>query len=153
MTEIRNALAAFWGGFVDRGGIPPANRPVPAWQEDYVPHESANIWPRITYPIIRPDALGSTIISASVWNREPLGVVHRGMFALVDDILRQAAEKIPPGGVLLQWDEERDYIGQIITFGGALWLQRSNPFTDYLADPDDPLITRGIIRVIISIAQ
>jgi hypothetical protein len=56
---------------------------------------------------------------------------------LVDDVLRQVGERIPEGGVTLDCGED-----------GGLWLMRSNPFIQYLDEPDDPAIVRGIIRVV-----
>ena len=131
MNDIRKAFAAFWGSFLDRGGFPPANALIPAWQTGYVPRANADTFPRITYDIARPDFADFTILSASIWDRRQ----QEGFFGLVDDVLAQVANKIPhDGGTMLRWDK------------GALWLLRSSPFFNYLDDPDDQTITRGIIR-------
>ena len=124
MHRIRLAFSEFWAGFVDRSSFP--HRPIEAWPEGYVPRNAP--FPRITYQIGMPYMLESTILSASVWDRRQ----QTGFFGLVDDVLEQIGEAVPPGGI---------QIG-----GGALWIMRSNPFIAYLDDPDDPLITRGIVR-------
>ena len=132
MRDIREVYAAFWGGFLNGFN----QQLIPAWQEGYVPRDVfSSAYPRITYQLSRPDFLGQTILSASIWDRRP----HPQFFTLVDDVLRQAAEKIPhPGGLILPLGD-----------GGNLWIMRSNPFVDYLDEPDDKAIARGIIRVIV----
>ena len=132
MNDMRNAYAEFWSGFLDRSGLP--HKPIPAWQEGYVPHRHKDAWPRITYQIALPAFMGSAILAASIWDRRTAEI---GYFGLVDDVLEQAREKISESGELLIWG------------GGALWIMRSEPFIDYLDDPDDQAVTRGIIRTVV----
>ena len=138
LNDMRKTLAGFWGGFLNREGEPPKNTPIPAWQDGYVPPEDADAYPRITYDLAGPEFGDFAILSASIWDRRQ----QVGFFGLVDDVLLQAAEKIPPvGGILLRLER------------GTLWVRRGNPFSHYLDDPDDQHITRGIMRVVVSLAQ
>ena len=142
MRNIRTAFADFWGGFMNRSLLLPLPVKIPAYQEGYaitrdihgrpIPPE----FPYITYPITRPSFSEFTITSASIWDRNSS---NPGFFGLIDDVLAQAAERIPENGTIL--DVGRD---------GVIVIYRSNPFIDYLDNPDDQAITRGIIRIIIS---
>jgi hypothetical protein len=128
MNNMRKIFADFWGGFTDNQ----TDLLIPAYQEGYAPRDAP--FPRITYEVVRPDFADFSIVSASVWDKRQ----QIGFFGLVDDVLRQAAEKIPEEGVVLSANEE-----------GAVWLLRNNPFISYLDDPDDQSVMRGVIRVMI----
>ena len=137
MNDVRNVLAGFWGSYVNRGASLPAlptGAVIPAFAEGYVPKEHKNTWPRITYQLALPSFLDSTILTASIWDRR---AAFPGFFGLIDDVLEQARGKIPEGGTILKCGS------------GAIWLLRSTPFIDFLDDPDDQSITRGIIRTVV----
>ena len=137
MNDIRNVFAAFWGSYVNRGAsLPnlPTGAYIPAFAEGYVPREHKDTWPRITYQIALTNFLDSSILAASIWDRRAAMV---GFFGLIDDVIEQAREKIPESGTVLRWD------------GGALWVMRSTPFIDFLDDPEDQSVIRGIIRTVV----
>jgi len=129
MNNIRVALAGFWGGFIDSQ----TGKIIPAYQEGYAPRDAS--FPRIIYQIVRPGYMDSVITNTSIWDRRPPEIGYHG---LIDDVLEQAALMIPGSGILLSLGDD-----------GSLWLQRSNPFFDYLNEPSDPTITRGIIHVVV----
>jgi hypothetical protein len=76
-----------------------------------------------------------TIVSANIWDNR--GQVSNP-FGRVDDVIMQVREALPEGGISLDIGDE-----------GSVWLMRSDPFIDYLNDPDDITIVRGIARVVI----
>jgi hypothetical protein len=149
MRNIRTAFHEFWSQFFNRDARLPAPVPIPAFQTGYVLFRDAqgrptvdSPFPYITYELIRTEFAESTIISASIFNRDPINV---GNFALVDDVLCQIAKAVPEEkGALLDCGDD-----------GAIWLTRSNPFIDYLPETQegttivDKNITRGIARLVV----
>ena len=146
MRTIREAYAAFWGGFLDRSVTP--HRQIPSFPAGYVVFRdaqgrpipevnwTANMWPYITHrPILTPFN-GETITDASVWDRPPN--TAQNPFARVDDVLEQVREAVGAGVIL-------DVAGR-----GSIYIRPSNPMFDYLDEPDDAQITRGIIRLIVA---
>ena len=132
MNEIRLAFMEFFGSFIN----PRNGQLIPAWQDGF---QDPAVWPRITYEIVRTPFSATnndfTIASASIWDRNTANI---GFFAVVDDVLRQVAEKVSEEGTILQ-----------LGSAGAVQLHRSNPFIQYLDDPDDRAIMRGIFRLAI----
>lgn len=128
---MRTTLHNFWSGFSDLN-----NEPIPAYQMGYafVKDTKGNPkpapFPYITYDIIKPNFSQNTAYTADVWDK-PYVV---GNFALLDHVLEQISEKIPPDGALLN----------------GIWLKR-NPatFISYLNDPNQPLIVRGVINLVL----
>jgi len=135
MNDVRNILHGFWSDFKN----PLNSQFLMAFQNGYaIVRDSQGrperpLFPYITYDLELPDTLDFTISSASVWDRRPSSP---GFFGVVDDVLRQARERIPTQGIVLD-----------IQDGQAVWIYRSNPFIQYLDDPDDQAIMRGIVRV------
>jgi len=142
MKAIRATYQEFWSSFLNRSTLLPSPAPIAAYQEGYAvtvdekgkpkPPE----FPYITYQVTRPAFGEFALATASIWNRD---AQNPGNFKLVDDVLEQAEEKIPEGGLVLETG----------TDGGGMWILRSNPFIDCIGDPDDQAITRGIIRYIV----
>jgi len=61
------------------------------------------------------------------------------VWSLVDDVLRQASEKVPEGGIRLAVGND-----------GMIWLYRSTPFIDYMPPEDDDAMNKaGVIRLIV----
>jgi len=148
MKNIRSAFHEFWNGFYNRSSLMPEPVHIPAFQSGYAVFRDIKgklstmpQFPYITYDIVRPGFLDFTVAAANIWDRN---TSNPGFFGLVDDVLAQAAEKIPEGGTLLDVGED-----------GKLWIFRNNPFVDYLSESaegtviTDPAITRGIIRIIV----
>ena len=140
MNSLRTAFAQFWGGsFYNRSALLPAPILIPAYQDGYAvdmrggrPEEPP--FPYITYQLARPAFADFTIVTGKIWDKAPQSPAS---FALVDDVLTQAAELIPEGGFILD-----------IADSGALALHRSNPFTQYLPT-DDQTLAAGLISVIV----
>ena len=55
MTELQQALAAFWARFA------------PAYLSGMVPDSAS--FPYITYDVVMPDALGFAVLTAYIWAR------------------------------------------------------------------------------------
>jgi hypothetical protein len=126
MNNLLLALQAFWGGFVNGQ----TGEPIPAYLETFELRDLP--FPRITFEVVRSPALERTIISASVWNRSP----RIGFIGLTNDVVEQIGSKIPHGGVKLN-----------VLNNNSVWLYRSNPFIQYLSEPNDTLVTRAVVRV------
>lgn len=147
MRNIRVAFAEFWGGFYNRSSLLPFPAPIPAYQAGYAITRDAQgrpiapAFPYITYQLALPGFMDGTIITANVWDKNPS---NPGFMGLVDDVLTQIGEAIPTKykrlreGVILDCGDE-----------GKIWLLRSNPFIDFLDDPEDQAISRGIVHVVI----
>ena len=144
MNDIRLALMGFWSQFLDRSGVPPRNTPISAFSEDNVMQmrgspptpQPPQTFPYIVYPVEMTEMFQGSIITVSVFDRQP---AMPGFTGRTDDIVQQIREKIPQGGgVLLQWDK------------GVIRLQRSNPFSFYMSDPNDRVVVRAIVRLIIA---
>ena len=135
MNDIRAAFAGFWGGFVNRGQLPPT--PIRAYHEmdvaEYAPQgPKPPDLPYITYSIASSPFSDFAILTGRIWTRS-------SSWGLVDDVLAQAAEKIPEGGILLK-------VGN----GGAIWLLRSTPFADYLPPEQEGAMEKaGVVRVVV----
>jgi len=143
MKDIRNSLNTFWNSFLNRNSTLPEPIPVKAFQTGFAVttdekgKPKAPDFPYITFELIRPDLLDFTVTSANVWCRKESSPAAYG---LLDDILQQITEKIPSGGHLLDVNEK-----------GKIWILRSNPFIQYMDEPDNQTIVRGIVRYIINI--
>ncbi|MCL2816123.1 MAG: hypothetical protein FWD23_16135, partial [Oscillospiraceae bacterium] len=134
MKNISTAFHELWSGFYNRSSLLPDPVLIPAYQSGYaISRDSqgrpvAPPFPYITYEIVRPSFSDFTIATANIWDKDPQ---NPGFFGLVDDVLAQAAEKIPEEGIILD-----------VGADGTIAIYRSNPFIDYLDDPDDQAITR-----------
>ena len=143
MRSVREAYEAFWNSFLDRSVTP--HRPIQAYMSGYAVTRDAQgrpaptmSFPYITFDLVRPSFADFTIATASIWDQVPANVALQNQFRRVDDVLSQVAEAVPEGGAILSIGKE-----------GGMILYRSNPFIDFLSEPDDPSISRGIIRLII----
>lgn len=112
------AIHSFWSSF----GLA-------AFEENSVPSgDDSPDFPYITYELVT-DSLGeSTAMSASLWYRDTSWVDAN---AKSDEIERY----ISYDGVKLLCD------------GGRIWIQRANPFSQSLGDPDDDMIRRKMINI------
>lgn len=139
MNQLRLTISEFWGGFKNIDGSP-----IVAFQSGYAwvmgkdardnDAPVAPPFPYITYDLVRPDFGATTLTQASIWNRRQ----QPGHFGLVDFVLTQIQERIPHEGLLLQMDDG----------SGLVHLSRgAGNFIIYMGDPDDKLITRGIINL------
>ena len=133
MRDIRAAFQEFWGGFINRSGV--ADMPLKAFQSGYAVEQPGNRTPElpyITYTLSRPEFADFTILTGTIWDR-------RATFGLVDDVLAQAAEKIPTGGITVDLGDN-----------GMFVFYRSTPFTQYLPpENEDPLNKAGLISIIV----
>lgn len=136
MKNIRDAFAAFWGGFSNRSVTPSV--PLKAFPSGYAVEYGGGApasgkapeLPYITYEAARPAFGDFVILTSCVWTR---GVA----WSLVDDILAQAAEKIPESGARLDLGAD-----------GVIMLYRSKPFIQYLPPEGGDMLTKaGLIRV------
>lgn len=131
MKSINRELKQFRGSFTDM-----ENKPIPAYKSGYAfirddkGRPTPAPFPYITYDVVSPNFRENAALTADIWDKNHIP----GDFTLIDRVLEQVREKIPAEGVLL----------------GNIWLKR-NPatFTAYMSDPDDQLITRGIINLIL----
>jgi len=91
-------------------------------------------FPYITYEIRRAAFGVSTIISASVWDRQNATPNFRGR---TNKILEQIEKSVPEGGALFKFES------------GSVWINRAGNFIEYQkqADPDDRLIVRAVVTV------
>jgi len=141
MKNIREAYQTFWSQFVDNSHTPP--RPIPAFAAGTVVFRDATgkpisspQFPYVTFEIVRTPFAESTISSASIWDSPPLQV--QNIYARIDDVLEQAAKAIPEEGVAIRTGDS-----------GGIIIYRSTPFIDYMDEPSNTAIARGIIRIII----
>ena len=133
MVDLRAALMEFWGSFTDRqtGRLIPCFQDVAVTAMHNLERPQPPPFPYISYELLRPEMFGNNILSASIWDRRNVP----GFMGLIDDVLRQAELKIPETGTILKWDT------------GAVWMRRNAfNFLSYLDEPNDPLVTRGVIR-------
>jgi hypothetical protein len=139
MNDIDIALREFWGSFKQING-----NAVPAFLEGYALtglDERGNPrrpdFPFITYPVVRTDWGEPTVANSHIWARHPQQPGFRGT---VNHIAEQVANAILPNGIIIVLDN-LDFIK----------LSRSNPFINYLDEPEDPAIVRTIVHYQIQI--
>ena len=128
MNNLDKALMEFWGGF----GIPAfANY---AFLHDDTGRRTRPKFPYITYELKRPAFFKSTIMNASVWDRQEASPGFRGR---TNEILKRIEQAVPEGGVTLKFD------------GGSVWISRTSNFIEYPQnpDPDDAYIVRAVVGV------
>lgn len=91
--------------------------------------------PYIEYPVMLPDFSQSVIAITSVYTRN---LNSPGNVGYVSRILKQIADAIPEGGIVLQLDDD----------AGAIWLQRGRgQLMSTMGDPGDSAITKGIVNL------
>ena len=112
MTDLHNAIAAFWGGFSLGGAL------IPAYMTGRVPSGAA--LPYITYEVKDGAFFGVTVLTAFVWMRD-----SEDARAQLAGVLDQIAAAIPEGGRKLCYS------------GGMAMLFRNVDFQGYYDDPDD----------------
>jgi len=132
MKEVNDVLSKLWSSFIN----PLDKEAIPAWEVGYVPKDKQNVFPRFTYMVGVAGFAKGTILTSTIWDRRS----PAGYFGIVDDVANQALEKIPESGILLTLDNGK----------GVLWVQRSNPFIIPLDDPEDNLVTRRIINIVVN---
>lgn len=115
MTDLQRALAAFWSHFA------------PAYVSGMVPDSAA--FPYITYDVTAPDALGYTVLAATVWCRKADGFDAQ---AQCDACLDRIAAGIPVEGVMLA-------VGD----GFALLERNDAEFQSICNDPEDRALIGG----------
>lgn len=117
MTGVKKALYRFWSSF----GLP-------AWGQDTVPETA--VLPYITFDTVSGDAMGSTILSGTVWLYDAAEIdadAHRAV------ILDQIAEAVPHTGLRLDTED-----------GGFIMLYRnSGNFQRNVQDPEDRKVVGG----------
>jgi hypothetical protein len=130
-------MAQFWGSFVDAAGVP-----ISAFQDGYAAVQDDKRFvpppfPYITYPMLRPGYLQSTIATAAIWDRRP---TQPGFFGLINHVLGQVEERVPHEGIALRLDDD----------SGLVWLQRGSPFFIFPPSGDsDMLVVRGVINLVV----
>lgn len=136
MDNIRRAIHQFWSQFSVSG------QPILAYQSGFVVIRNAQGqivdaatqgFPRITYELGIGDFAENTMLTANIWNRNPQSP---GNLGVVDNILSQVMKAIPLQGTDIDLGES----------GMLSFFRNSSPFIDYLDDPNDAAITRGIVR-------
>lgn len=118
MTGLQKALYQFWASF----GLP-------AWSQDTVPEDAA--LPYITFEVASGDAMGSTLLTGTVWLRdEDDGASVNARRAQVLDLIAAA---VPPAGRKLDTED-----------GGFIMLYRnSGNFQRNLQDAEDRRVVGG----------
>lgn len=99
---------------------------LPAYDESSVP-DGAQL-PYITYEVSSDNFGNSLSQSASLWYRS-------SSWAEITAKEQQIADYITRGGRMIAFD------------GGSLWLQKSNPWAQRMAEPSDDTIRRIVLSV------
>lgn len=99
---------------------------LPAYDESSVP-DGAQL-PYITYEVSSDDFGNSLPQSASLWYRS-------SSWADITAKEQQIADYITRGGRMIAFD------------GGSLWLRKSNPWAQRMAEPSDDTIRRIVLSV------
>lgn len=123
MTEIHQALLAFWSQFTWDGS------PIPAYLEGHVP--SGATFPYFTFSVSIPRALWSSIVTATVWCRAESGMnVNAQRAAILDSV----------GKALPEEDFKID-----MPSGFAVLRRGSGDLYSYITDPEDSSVIGGRI--------
>lgn len=107
----------FWAGFG-----------VPAYDENSVPDEQRNVFPRITYDIVQGDTFDQVAMSGSVWDRS---TSWDGVY----DVFNQINDSLSNGGVILPCD------------GGGLWIKKASPWAQRMGDESDDSVRRIFMNI------
>lgn len=99
---------------------------VKAYDETSVPSDAD--FPRLTYEIAISDFNNEVALSASLW-------YYDTSWLSITEKSKEISEKIGLGGVSVPYD------------GGILWIKKSNPFLQRVADDND-----SIRRILINIS-
>ena len=134
MTALSVTYRQFWNQFTAPAMPPQQGRtPVPA--RPTIERTESLVFPRITFPIIRPGTLRQALFTVSIWDRHP---VIAGFTPRVYDIQGQIEKAIPYEGVVLP-----------VEGGGYIWLQRGTPFfPETLSEEAPSLVVQGLCNVI-----
>lgn len=101
---------------------------LPAYEENSVPVNED--YPYITYEAYSSPFDGDVAVSASVWTR-------RSKWTQADSVANAILDRLKDGGVLLPYD------------GGVIWVTADRPIAQSMGDPDDNMVKRKLIRVIL----
>lgn len=91
---------------------------IPAWDETAVPDKTP--FPYITFSVGEDDFNRPVSLTASIWYRSK-------RWDDITDKLAEISNRITMGGVLVTYD------------GGAMWINKGNPFAQRLKDEDDSI--------------
>lgn len=116
------ALYSFWAGFG-----------VPAYEENSVPDAREVSLPYITYEAAAGGFEADIPASTSVWTRSPSWEQADALADTIHDALGGRAG----GGKLVPYD------------GGAIWITPEDGFSRSMGDPDDDMIKRKVLSVIL----
>ena len=105
---------------------------VPAYEENAVPDLDTVTFPYITYQAVTAGFDGDVMPSVSVWTRS-------GSWSAAD-ALADMIEADIGGGKTIPYD------------GGLIWVTPETPFAQSMGDPDDDLIKRKVLGVILHFA-
>lgn len=123
MTEIHQALLAFWSKFTWDGA------PIPAYLEGHVP--SGTTFPYFTFSVSIPRAFWSSIVTATVWCRAESGMnVNAQRAAILDSVDKALPEE----------DFKID-----MPSGFAVLRRGSGDLYSYITDPEDSSVIGGRI--------
>ena len=101
---------------------------LPTYDENTVPDDAK--MPYITYEV-KDDSIGTTcMLSASLW-------YHSNSWAEITAKEQEIADFITRGGRMIAYD------------GGAMWIQRDNPWAQRMGDPNDKSIRRMVLSILI----
>lgn len=115
------ALHSFWSSFVV------GTKPIPAYDDNTVPDDKRETFPRITYESAT-DSIGQTLVlSASIWDRNMSWVRS-------EEIAADVSDRLGMGGLSIPYKD------------GVLWIKRGTPFAQRMSDNDD-----SIRRIVINI--
>ena len=123
MTEIHQALLAFWSQFTWGGS------PIPAYLEGHVPSNAT--FPYFTLSVYVPRAFWSSIVTATVWCRATSGMnVNTQRAAIMESV----------GKALPEEDLKID-----MPSGFAVLRRGSGDLYSYITDPEDSSVIGGRI--------
>ena len=101
---------------------------IPAYDETDVPPHAE--FPYITYQVSDDDFGNTRIQNANLWYRST-------SWEEITQKSEEIADYITRGGRMLAYD------------GGAIWIQRGNPWAQRMSDPSDKMVRLMILTVLI----
>lgn len=116
------AQAAFWNGYG-----------VPAYEENAVPDAKEVTFPYITYQAVSAPFDGDVSVNASIWTKGTSWVIADGLVDAIESDLHN-------GGKVLSYT------------GGMIWVTAETPFSQSMGDPDNDLIKRKLLTVVLHFA-
>ena len=103
---------------------------VPAYEENSVPDIKDIKYPYITYPAIGAEVTAQTFINVSIYTRS-------SSLKKVTEIAEKVMKRFVEGGAEIRFT------------GGGFFLTAENTFIQIMGDPNDDLIKRAVLSLVI----